>query len=624
VLSWGALPRPARAYLATVVAAGATVFALFVPLSLPQPVLFAALLASAILTATWKVDLPAAVASGSTLSVSYAADMMALLLLGPQAAMMIAVAGAWAQGTVKVTRRHPAYRTAFSMAAEAITIAMTAAAYRMSGGPARPLEVAALAGPLVASLCTYFVVHTGLIATAAALSTGRDPWRVWRAEFLWSGASFMVAGTLGGVAAVIVDRGAHWIAVLMLAPVYLTYRTYIVFTGRLELLEREQAARATAEQANRLKDQFLATVSHELRTPLNSILGWADMLRSGKLAPAHRDRAVHAVYESARRQAQIVDDLLDVSRIMAGRLRLQRSALDLAQIIHAAAEIVQPAADARRIRVTLDVAACDGAFFGDASRLQQIVWNLLTNAVKFTPPGGAVSLQLRRSSRHLELVVADTGEGIAAEFLPAVFDPFRQGDGSPTRAHGGLGLGLSIVKHLVAAHGGEIRVESGGPGQGSTFTVRLPIVSVYGEMDEALAPAADDLHHPASLEGLSVLLVDDDATSRTMVTACLEAHHAEVITAVTAAEALDLVQRRRVDVLVADLAMPEQDGYALIGQIRALSGAPAFIPAAALTAFDDDRRQALVAGFQLHLCKPIEARSLVSAVAQLGRLLPAR
>ncbi len=625
-LSWAALPQAARWYVSFVIVAGVVAFGIFVPRALPQPMLFAGLMAAAFLTSTWKVNLPISLASGSTLSVSYAADVMGLLLLGPEAALMIAVAGAWAQCTVKVKQRYPVHCTAFSMASQAATVAVTATVYAVLGGPSRPLTMPELAGPLVGALATYFVVNTGLVAVAIALATGRQPWRVWCDDFLWSGVSFMVAGTTGAVAAVVVDRGVQWVALLMLAPVYMTYRFYQIFMGRLELLEREQAARASAERANRIKDEFLATVSHELRTPLNAILGWTDMLRSGRLETARRDRALQAVYESARRQAQLVDDLLDVSRIMSGKLRLQRSLSDMAEIIHAATEIVQPAADAKRIRMALDLATCDGAFYGDAARVQQIVWNLLTNAVKFTPDGGTVCLRLRRAARYLELVVTDTGEGIAAEFLPSVFELFRQGDGSMTRPHGGLGLGLSIVKHLVAAHGGDVRVESGGRGMGAAFTVRLPIVAVYGD-DETEPELRVPLPYSETtrlLEGLSILLVDDDPESRTAIATHLASHQAEVITAGSAAEAVELVQRRRVDVLLADVAIPEQDGCVLIRKIRALPGAAALIPAAALTAFahDEDRRQALIAGFQMHLTKPIEARSLVTAVATLGRLIP--
>jgi signal transduction histidine kinase/CheY-like chemotaxis protein len=624
-LSWRALPLGARIYVAAVIAAGAAALVLLFPLSIPRPAWFAALLAGALLTSTWKVNLPISLTSGSTLSVSYAADLMALLLLGPRPAMVIASVGALAQCTVSIRQPYPVYRTAFSVAAEAVTMAAASIVYVGLGGPIPPREFTALAGPLVATIATYFLVNTALVAGAIGLSAGRRVWQVWRDDFLWSAASFMVAGTAGAVAAIVIERGAHWVAVLTLAPIYLTYRTYRLFMGRLELLEREQAARASAEEANRLKDQFLATVSHELRTPLNAILGWADMLRSGKLDPSRRERALQAVYDSARRQAQLVDDLLDVSRIMSGKLRLQLAAVDIAEIVRAAAEIVQPAADAKRIRLSIDTAGWHAAFYGDGARLQQIVWNLLTNAVKFTPEGGAVQLHLRGARAAVEIVVSDSGEGITPDFLPSVFEPFRQGDGSMTRPHGGLGLGLSIVKHLVTAHGGDIRVESGGQGLGSVFTVRLPIVAVYEGEDVEAAHAAAREPAAESIAGLAVLVVDDDDSSREVVATYLESHQAEVLTASSAGAALGVLQSRRVDVLLADVAMPGEDGYSLIRKVRALTGSgAASVPAAALTAFarDEDRQQALTAGYQLHLTKPIDARTLIAAVARLGRLMP--
>ena len=332
---------------------------------------------------------------------------MALLLLGPEAAMVVAVAGAWLQCTFRVKRPYPAYRTVFSMAAEAITMGATGIAYVWLGGVLAPFEFAQLARPLVATIATYFVVNTGLIAGAIASTSERSWWKVWRDDFLWSGASFMVAGTAGAAAAVVIARREHWKAALMLAPVYLTYRTYQVFVGRLEdqkrhtaetqrlhketiealmlarhaehalaqekerlastvaeltrleemrkqLLQRERSARASAEEANRLKDQFLAMVSHELRTPLNAILGWADMLRSGRLETDGRERASESIYGNAKRQARLIDELLDVARIMSGKLRLERTAVDLEEVVRGAIDVVQPAADAKGVSIKIE------------------------------------------------------------------------------------------------------------------------------------------------------------------------------------------------------------------------------------------------------------------------------
>jgi signal transduction histidine kinase/ActR/RegA family two-component response regulator len=662
------LPRAAQAYVAVVIAAGSAAAVVAFPRVLPDPGLFFFLLLTACVTSAWKVNLPIPLASGSTLSVSDAADLMALLLLGPRAALVIAAAGVWTQCTVNVKQRYPLYRTVFSTAAEVLTMVATGLAYKAAGGTSVPLEVASIVKPLVVAIATYFCMNTGLVALAIALSTGRRPWRVWREEFLWSAASFMVAGTAGAIAAVVIHDGQQWKAVLMLAPVYLTYRTYQLFVGRLEdqkahmaqaqvlhektvealviagqaeralatekerlaaALKETQIARASAEAANVLKDQFLATVSHELRTPLNAILGWADMLRSGILPEARRGQASDAIFHNAQRQARIIDELLDMARIMSGKLRLDRALVDPQDLVSSALETVQPAAEAKGITIAVAIDPAMGPFHGDGGRLQQVLWNLLSNAVKFTPGGGTVQIRVGRRGPAGEIVVTDSGAGIAPDFLPAVFEPFRQADGSSTRLYDGLGLGLAIVKQLVEAHGGSIEVDSAGEGRGSTFTVRLPLARTLREavrIEEPLsgALAAAGLP-PNSLAGLCVLVVDDDEDSRLVVSAYLEAHHATVQTAASAAEALAWLQRAPIDVLLADVAMPEEDGYSLIRKIRALEASrAALIPAAALTAFarEEDRAAALAAGFQMHLTKPIDAGALVAAVAALGRARP--
>ena len=627
-LEWRAQPRAAQLYVAAVVMAGVAASAALLPLDYPRPFAFALLLVTATLTGGWKVTLPISLSSGSTLSVTHAVGLMALLLLGPRHAIPIAVAGVWAQCTFYVKQPYPLYRTVFSMAAEAFTMMASGVAYGWLGGAPEPVALVASAKPLVGAIATYFVVNTGLIASAIALSTRRSAWAVWRDDFCWSGTSFMVAGTAGAGAAMLINRGEQWVAVMMLAPVYVTYRMYRLVAGRLELLERERAARAAAEEANRLKDQFLATVSHELRTPLNAILGWAEILRrNATLDDARRDRGHQAIYDSARRQARLIDELLDVARIMSGKLQLEPTSVDVRAIVRSALEVVQPLADKNRVQVSVDGEASSGVIRGDGARLQQILWNLLTNAVKFTPPGGRVHVTLVRSATMLEIAVTDTGCGIPREFLPFVFEPFRQADGSTTRRHGGLGLGLSIVKHLVDAHGGTVSVDSGGDGRGATFTVRLPVVAFPAAPSEPLAgPLAPSREAPVTgtaLHGLSVLIVDDDEESRDIVAEYLKGHQAIVRTAVSAGQAFEVLQRERVDVLLADIAMPDEDGYALIRKVRACTAsALGSIPAAALTAFarDEDRQRALQAGFHLHLAKPIDPASLVDAVASLGKL----
>jgi signal transduction histidine kinase/CheY-like chemotaxis protein len=634
-LAWGALPVNAQLYVAAVIAAGMFALVAFAPRALPQPAMFVTLLLTAILTSAWKVNLPIPLTSGATLSLSYAACLMSLLLLGPEQAILIAAVGAWAQCTVNVKQPYPLYRTVFSTAAAVITMSATTLVFNALGGQRAPVVEFASARPIVGAIAAYFVVNTTLIAGVIALSTRQPLFSTWRTDFLWLGASFMVAGGAGALAAVVVASGQQWKAMLLVAPVYLTYRTYQMFVGRLDdekrhyeeverLLNEARLARASAEDANRLKDQFLAVVSHELRTPLNAILGWADMLRRGKLEPTQQDRACQTIYSSAQRQAELIEDLLDVARIASGKLRLERARVDLRDVVRDAVQVIQPGAELKGIRVTVDATGDLGRIFADAARLQQIISNLLSNAVKFTPSGGTVSVTLRRVGNNVEILVSDTGIGIAREFQPWVFEPFRQADGSMTRAHAGLGLGLSIVKNLVDAHGGTVMVSSAGEGRGSTFTVRLPAV-IAADADEVAAEfaSASDDDAAGSLDGVSVLVVDDDEPTREMVAAHLHHRHAHVVTAGSSAEAVAVLQRERVDVMLADIGMPDEDGYSLIRKVRAFEAPEiASIPAAALTAFSrpQDRHRALGAGFQLHVAKPADAQAIGDAVVRLRAL----
>jgi signal transduction histidine kinase len=506
--------RPAaRAYVSLVIFAGAATFVVFFPRSIPEPATFVFLLLATCVTSAWKVNLPIPLASGSTLSVSYAANLMTLLLLGPRVAVLVAAAGALAQCTINVKQPYPAYRTVFSVTAEILTMAATGLAYQALGGTLGPFDIGPLMKPLVGAIATYFCLNTGLVAIAIGLTTSRSAWRVWREDFLWSAASFMVAGSAGAIAAVVIHRGEQWKAVLLLAPVFLTYRTYRIFVGRIAderrhqarlaiALEETQAARAASEAANAVKDQFLATVSHELRTPLNAILGWSDMLRSGIIPESRRVAASDAVYNNAQRQARLIDELLDMARIMTGKLRLQRALVEPREIVSGALETVQPAADAKRITIHTDLDPEIGPFYVDGARLQQVLWNLLSNAVKFTPEGGAVHVRVLRRGEVGEMIVADSGSGIPRDFLPAVFEPFRQADGSSTRLHDGLGLGLSIVKHVVDAHGGSVVVESAGEGLGAVFTVRLPLASLDRRDPELASPSG---HETLARSGRDVL-----------------------------------------------------------------------------------------------------------------------
>ncbi len=397
---------------------------------------------------------------------------------------------------------------------------------------------------------------------------------------------------------------------------------------RSRLLANEKLARNEAERANRLKDEFLATISHELRNPLNAILGWAHMMRLGKLTPANAERAVETIYRNAKSQAQLVADLLDVSRIISGKLRLDVRTVDLISIVNAAIDSIRPAVDAKTIRLQTMLDPAAGPISGDADRLQQIVWNLLTNAVKFTPKGGRIQVKVQRIDSHVEIVVSDSGVGINKEFLPYVFDRFRQADASTTRIHGGLGLGLSIVHQLVDLHGGNVTVFSEGEGTGATFTITLPFVGVINnqnETDDADQSASTDeafsFEALPSLEGLKILVVDDEADTRELIREVLKECGSEVITSRSAAEALEALEEHKPDILISDLGMPDEDGYSLISKIRALpSERGGHIPAAALTAYAraEDRMRVLRSGFQFHLPKPVDSAELVTVVASLA------
>ena len=398
-----------------------------------------------------------------------------------------------------------------------------------------------------------------------------------------------------------------------------------VFLGQhAELLEKivEERTRELRE-ANRLKDQFMAMLSHELRSPLGAIRMWASLLRSGKLDAERTARAIEAIERSAITQGQLVEDLLDVSRITAGKLVLDARPIDLAAVAEAAVDAVRTDAEAKQVRLEQVFELGEGRIQGDPARLQQVVWNLLANAVKFSPRGGRVLLRLARADGQAIISVRDEGEGIAAEFLPHIFEPFRQADGTSTRAYGGLGLGLAIVHDVVELHRGTIEVESKGKGQGATFTVRLPLVGARSEAARGVArqPAlsGEEFRPSPSLQGVRVLVVDDDAGARESVTAVLEQSGASVRAVESAAEAVETLEREPPDVLLSDIAMPGLDGYALLGQARArLQGAQ--LPAAALTAYAGatDRTRALAAGFQAHLAKPVDPAELVAVVAQLA------
>jgi CheY-like chemotaxis protein/anti-sigma regulatory factor (Ser/Thr protein kinase) len=378
-----------------------------------------------------------------------------------------------------------------------------------------------------------------------------------------------------------------------------------------------------------MKDDFLATISHELRTPLTSILGWSRLLSSGTLSESQITHALHVIDQSASAQAHLVDDILDTSRIITGRLQLEAQPVDIKRVFQAAVEVVRPSADTKKISLSATIDTPIGMVLGDANRLQQVIWNLLSNAVKFTNEGGRVDARMTRLDDQVEIDVTDTGIGIDPQFLPYIFDRFRQADSTSTRRYGGLGLGLAIVRHVVEVHGGSVSASSPGRGQGSTFKVRFPVS----------APAAAQVEPPPEqpkhveevpeegrqkLHGIRVLLVEDDADTLDMLRFILEQYGAEVCTAASTREGLKILDHWQPDALVSDLAMPGQDGYELIRQLRSRGAKRGGnIPAVALSAYtrSEDRQRALSAGFQTHVSKPVDPEELVNVVANLAGLI---
>jgi len=396
---------------------------------------------------------------------------------------------------------------------------------------------------------------------------------------------------------------------------------------RDEMLRREQVAREEAETANRSKDEFLATVSHELRTPLNAILGWAHMLRANRLDPTTQMRALETVERNAKAQAQLIEDILDVSRIVTGKLRLEVRPVDLASVIESAVESVRPAADAKGIRIETVMDPHAGPVSGDPNRLQQIVWNLVANAVKFTGKEGGVSVQLRCVGSYAEIAVSDSGQGISAEFLPYVFDRFRQADATSTRRFGGLGLGLAIVRHLAEMHGGTVDANSAGDGLGATFIVKLPLIGVRTDRVEEnrLQPNSSggiSLASSSRLEGVSVMVVDDEPDTREMLRIMIGQLGAEVKTCASSEEAMRVLGEWNPDVIVSDIEMPDEDGYELMRKVRRSESKRGSreVPAIALTAYgrSEDRARALSAGYQVHIAKPTEPAELAALIANLA------
>jgi signal transduction histidine kinase/CheY-like chemotaxis protein len=401
------------------------------------------------------------------------------------------------------------------------------------------------------------------------------------------------------------------------------------FFSKLHLVEVLRARSLELEAVNRAKDDFLATLSHELRTPLNAIVGWTSLLQTGPLDDATIASGLEVIHRNAKLQARLIDDILDMSRVITGKLRLDFGPVDLSVVVGFAVESARLTAEAKEIRITMNSNEAIGAVVeGDSNRLQQVVWNLLANAIKFTPRGGRIEILLERQDSHVRLHVIDTGVGISVEFLPHVFDRFRQADSSSSRKFSGLGLGLALVRHLVQLHGGRVWADSAGEGQGATFTVDLPLISkrrLKSEVAKASAnPEAQEEEHRTALDGLPdlkgcrVLLVDDDADSLEMIAETLRQCQAHVLTATSASEAYELVQHHRFEAMVADIGMPDEDGFTLLRKIRDLTPERGGrIPAVALTGYTNQEDQATRAGFQFHLSKPVDPAQLLTVLANL-------
>src|SRR6266536_1004108 len=655
--------RFAAPYMWGVVATGAAIllFSLYrLPLArLDAPLLILALLVVAV-SSNVVIRIPL-VSGGITVSDTFI--FLTLLLYGGELAILLAVADGFCS-SLRVSRRP---RTIlFNSAVMACSTFITAWALSGCCGSIVELPRAGYTGGFIGAICvmalTQYIANSGLIAAEKSFKTGQPFSITWRAFYLWTSVTYIAGASAAGIIAKLIGSFGFY-AVTLTAPivvvVYLTYRTYLknIEASRAQaeqaerhieelnhylselkraeeerdrLFNRERQARNEAEAANRIKDEFLATLSHELRTPLTSILGWANLLRAAGPGAPMGARGLEAIERSAQNQKQLIDDLLDVSRIITGQLRLDVRQVDLAQVIADAVEVVRPAADAKRIQISCECDPALGPVWGDPGRLQQVVWNLRVNAGKFIQEGGRGMVMLGHFDNRIRVSISDTGPGISPEFLPLVFDRFRQADGTSTRAHGGLGLGLAIVRHLVEAHGGTVAAESPGVGHGAVFSFSLPLPAVRieaGEVEPANRMLESRRGQAAanSLGGLRVLVVDDDEDARIVISAVLRRSGADVKAFASASEALTTLPQWRPDVLMSDIGMPHEDGYELIHKVRALTDEHGGrVPAAALTAYarEEDRKRAIAEGYQMHVAKPASSADLVAAVAALARPVP--
>ena len=567
-----------------------------------------------------------------------------LLYGGPAAVTLSALEGVYA--SLRISRKP--VTILFNAAVLALSTFLTAAALcALFGAADLAADVyspSALVAVFVMALVQY-AANTGLIAVEKSLKLGERFWPTWKTYYLWTSVTYLAGASTAGVTARLVHSVGFYAVLATLPIIAIIYFTYLTYLKNIEhseahveelsrylrelkrseaerekILLREQAARAEAEAANRLKDEFLSTLSHELRTPLTSILGWTNLMRAGQVRGEVQAQALETIERNAKIQTRLIDDLLDLSRIISGKLLLEAREVGLDAVVSNSIEVVRPAANAKGIRLTYECGPGGKTVSGDPARLQQVAWNLLSNAVKFTPEGGGVRVRLSSEGARVKFSVSDTGRGIPAEFLPHVFDRFRQADSATTRAHGGLGLGLAIVRHLAELHGGEVRAESEGEGQGSTFSVTFPLAQAACSCQAEEAEGASSLNRHEGLTGVRVLVVDDEQDTRRLISTVIAQSGAEVTACASAGEALEKLKTWRPHILMSDIGMPGEDGYALIRQVRALPPERGGrTPAAALTAYarDEDRGRALAAGYQLHIAKPCHPRELLAAVSDL-------
>jgi len=581
---------------------------------------------------------------------------LTLLLFGGAAAILVSALEGIA-ATLVISKRP---RTIlFNSAILATSTFFTVAVLNWTVGP--PVEIvnhgftATFFGAVCTMALVQYAANTTLIAVEKASKIKESTWYTWRTFYLWTSVTYFAGASAAGIIAIMIHTYGFY-AVVATVPIILiicfTYQTYLKNIeaseaqteaarthvqelsryiselqrseeAREQLLLRADRARIEAEAANRIKDEFLATLSHELRTPLTSLLGWSSVLREARSDEKVLNQGLDAIDRNARVQAQLIDDLLDVSRIVSGKLHLDVRPLDIGSVTRAAINVVQPAADAKGITLDYWAEPGLGAISADSARLQQIIWNLLSNAVKFTPHAGKIHIRVGRDDANASVTVTDTGQGIAPEFLPRVFDRFRQADSSTTRSFGGLGLGLAIVRHLVELHGGTVSAYSDGVGKGATFSAAFPLLNDRSGPIAILQSGEIHASELRSLDGLRVLLVDDEIETREIISTVVERTGAEVKTCMSAREALSELMVWRPHVILSDIAMPDEDGYSFINRVRSLpydeGGAT---PAAALTAYarDEDRKQALAAGYQMHIAKPIGAGQLVNMIAKLAGL----